>query len=43
LARALYRCGDYNHVGEKILKQYAGDLRAHYARHARQVLQEKND
>ncbi|UCC97334.1 MAG: FAD-dependent oxidoreductase, partial [Phycisphaerales bacterium] len=43
LARALYRCGDYNRLGEKILKQYASDLRAHYARHAREVLQEKYD
>ncbi|HUV67402.1 MAG TPA: hypothetical protein VMW24_26160, partial [Sedimentisphaerales bacterium] len=40
LARALYRCGDYNRLGEEILRQYAGDLRAHYARHAREVLQE---
>ena len=41
LARALYRCGDYEGLGEKILKEYAGDLRAHYARHANAVLQEK--
>jgi hypothetical protein len=40
LARALYRCGDYNNLGEGILRQYASDLRAHYARHAREVLQE---
>jgi hypothetical protein len=41
LARALYRCGDYKGLGEKILKEYANDLRAHYARHAGAVLQEK--
>ena len=42
LARALYRCGDYNGLGEKILKQYAQDLRGHYARHALAILKEKN-
>ena len=41
LARALYRCGDYQGLGEKILKQYARDLRGHYARHAQAVLKEK--
>ncbi len=41
LARALYRCGDYEGLGEKILKEYASDLRAHYARHAGAVLQQK--
>ncbi|RJP27828.1 MAG: FAD-dependent oxidoreductase [Candidatus Omnitrophota bacterium] len=40
LARALYRCGDYEGLGEKILKQYAQDLRGHYARHAHAVLME---
>lgn len=43
LARALYRCGDYQGIGERILKDYARDLRGHYARHARAVLQEKAD
>ena len=38
LARALYRCGDYEGLGEKILKQYEQDLRGHYARHAHAVL-----
>ena len=42
LARALYRCGDHNGLGEKILKQYAQDLRGHYARHALAILKEKN-
>jgi HEAT repeat protein len=41
LSRALYRCGDYEGLGEKILKEYACDLRAHYARHAGAVLQQK--
>jgi len=38
LARALYRCGDHQGVGEKILRAYAADLRGHYARHAQAVL-----
>jgi flavin-dependent dehydrogenase len=42
LARALYRCGDYKGLGEKILKQYARDLRGHYARHAQAILKGKN-
>lgn len=41
LARALYSCGDYEGIGEKILKEYAYDLRGHYARHATTVLKEK--
>jgi len=41
LARALYRCGDHKGLGEKILKQYARDLRGHYSRHARAVLSGK--
>ena len=38
LARALYRCGDSDVLGEKILKQYAQDFHGHYARHAQAVL-----
>jgi len=38
LARALYRCGDYNDIGKKILAEYARDLHGHYARHASAVL-----
>jgi hypothetical protein len=38
LARALYRCGDHEGLGEKILRQYAQDLHGHYARHAQAVL-----
>jgi hypothetical protein len=41
LARALYRCGDYRGLGEKILNEYAHDLRAHYARHAQAILNMK--
>jgi flavin-dependent dehydrogenase len=42
LARALYRCGDYDGLGEGILRSYAHDLRGHYARHALAILVEKN-
>ncbi len=38
LARALYRCGDQDGLGEKILREYASDLRGHFARHAQAVL-----
>jgi hypothetical protein len=41
LARALFRCGDKDGVGRKILEQYAQDLRGHYARHAQAVLAEQ--
>ena len=41
LARALYRCGDHNGLGETILNEYAWDLRGHYARHALAILKEK--
>jgi hypothetical protein len=40
LARALYRCGDHEGQGAAILKQYAQDLRGHFARHAQAVLQQ---
>jgi flavin-dependent dehydrogenase len=40
LARALYRCGDRDGIGEKILRQYTRDLRGHYSRHAAAVLRE---
>ena len=39
LARALWRCGDHEGLGEKILRQYERDLRGHYARHAHAVLE----
>jgi len=38
IARALYRCGDWEGVGERTLRQYAQDLRGHFARHAQAVL-----
>lgn len=41
LARALYRCGDDDGLGESILREYARDLRGHYARHAMAILLEK--
>ena len=40
LARALYRCGDCEGLGEKILRDYTQDLRGHLARHAAAVLAE---
>ena len=41
LARALYRLGDHNGLGEAILKEYVADYRGHLARHAKAVLQER--
>lgn len=38
LARALYRCGDYNGLGAGILREYQDDFRGLFARHARAVL-----
>lgn len=38
LARALYRCGDWQGVGERTLRTYSADLRGHLARHALAVL-----
>ena len=38
LARALFRCGDHEGLGEKTLRQYTQDLHGHYARHAQAVL-----
>jgi len=39
LARALYRCGDHNGLGARILRAYTADLRGHFARHAKAVLE----
>jgi len=39
LARALYRCGDWDGVAARILESYCRDLRGLFARHARSVLQ----
>ncbi|MBK9170615.1 MAG: FAD-dependent oxidoreductase [Bryobacterales bacterium] len=41
LARALYRCGDYNGLARKLLESFKTDLRGHFARHAAAVLQAK--
>lgn len=38
LARALFRCGDFEEVGRKTLEAYAQDLRGHLARHAQAIL-----
>lgn len=38
LARALYRCGDHEQLGESILREYTHDLRGHFSRHAQAVL-----
>jgi flavin-dependent dehydrogenase len=40
LARALYRVGDHQGLGESILQAYTADLRGHFARHARAVLEQ---
>lgn len=39
LGRALYKCGDFNGVGNQILNEYSKDLRGHFYRHASGVLQ----
>lgn len=41
MARALYRCGDSDGLGQSILENYANDVRGHYAGHAREVLKNK--
>lgn len=38
LGRALYKCGDFNNLGNQILNNYSKDLRGHYYRHANGVL-----
>ena len=42
LARALYNCGDFNGEGYQILSEYSKDLRGHYYRHAKGVLELNN-
>ncbi|MCH2209550.1 MAG: FAD-dependent oxidoreductase, partial [Lentisphaerales bacterium] len=42
VARALYRCGDYQGMGKKTLEAYSNDFRGHYAIHARAILKEQN-
>jgi len=38
-ARALFNLGDKSGLGEKILREYARDLRGHFAQHAKAILQ----
>jgi thioredoxin reductase len=38
IARALYRCGDHQGLGEAILREYQQDIRGLFARHATAVL-----
>lgn len=40
LARALYRCGDHEGLGQSLLRAYLNDVRGHFARHAKAVLDE---
>jgi len=40
LARALYNCGDFNSLGENILKTYQNDMRGLFVRHANKILKE---
>ena len=42
LARALYKCGDYNGLGKSILEGYQKDMRGLFARHANQILKPIN-
>jgi len=42
LARALYKCGDYNEEAFQILTEYSKDLRGHYYRHASGILELNN-
>jgi len=43
LARALYRSGDWEGLGERILREYAQSLQGHHARHAQAVLRDRKD
>ena len=43
LARALYRCGDHQGLGERILREYTSDIRGLFARHACAVLDAGSD
>lgn len=40
-ARALYRLGDENSLGRRILEAYSKDMRGHFARHAAEILASK--
>ena len=41
-ARGLFLAGDVEGLGRSILETYANDLRGHYARHARSLLEFEN-
>lgn len=41
LARSLYKCGDYNKIGENILKNYLQDMRGLFSLHAQSILHNK--
>jgi len=43
LARVLYRCGDHEGLGERILREYVRDIRGLFARHAQAVLDAGKD
>lgn len=43
LARALYRCGDRDGLGEQILHRYQTDIRGLYSRHADAVLRNRSN
>ncbi|MDY0169563.1 MAG: FAD-dependent oxidoreductase [Thermoguttaceae bacterium] len=43
MARVLFRLGDHEEIGRSILEQYAHDVRGHYVRHARAVLEKGPD
>ncbi|MCL2742540.1 MAG: FAD-dependent oxidoreductase [Planctomycetaceae bacterium] len=40
-ARALYKLGDHEGIGKKILEDYVKDLRGYFSRHASEVLKQK--
>jgi len=42
VARALFRCGDHQEIGQRILTAYTQDLRGPVARHALAVLEAQN-
>jgi hypothetical protein len=39
LGRSLYKCGDFDGIGNQILEEYSKDLRGHYYRHSSGVLE----
>lgn len=43
ISRALFKCGDYEGTGQKILETYSNDMRGLFARHANAILNAKNE